>query len=156
MSLIRTIILCTSIPDRAPELTVMLDQKKKERDEEDSKMIQSMIDNQKGLKPLLTEPPVNRWTLRFEKASYEQKFQHHYQQDRRDSNGNNEQRTCASPRVGAFFDLIVSLVFLILISIACFLSFSASITWIVFCVLAAIIEIVTFIPVVSYQINIYS
>ena len=50
------------------------------------------------------------------------------------------QPTFASPRINAFLDMVVSFIFLLLVSICCFLGFPISIPWIVFFVLAFIIE----------------
>lgn len=89
----------------------------------------------------LHKPPINPCTLNFTKNRDEVEFHAHYLSDNVDNTS-----TFASPRVSAFFDMLVSLIFLVLISICCFIGFPIRLPWIILFSVAIFIEFLMLLP----------
>jgi adenylate cyclase 9 len=127
--------------DREETETALLSQIKRTltHEDEDKLLIESMEGN-KEVETYLHRPPINNCTLSFLEARNERQYQNKYLKG--DSSG----KTLAAPRISAFCDMMVSVIFMTLISVACFLGFPIRLPWIIFFAFGMLVEVVFLIP----------
>ena len=126
--------------DTDAALLAQLQAQQRAHEQSDKVLITSMNRDQYAHN-YLHRPPINRCTLTFQNSQDEAEFRNHYLTDRLDSNS-----TFSSPRISAFFDMLVSFLFLALISACCFLGFPIRLPWIVFFSLAIFLEFLMLLP----------
>ena len=110
-------------------------------DQTDMQMVSNMNDS-KEVEEYLHQPPINPCTLNFVNPIYEEAYREHYREAKRDGS-----QTLASPRISASLDMLMSLTFFILVSIACFIAMPVRLPWIVFFTIAMLFEIVMLVPI---------
>ena len=89
----------------------------------------------------LHHPPINHCSLNFIDPAFERQYRSQLSADDQDT-----VRSLARPRFSTFSDLVVSLTFLVMISICCFLGFTLQTPWVVFVFLAFILEFLLLSP----------
>ncbi len=117
--------------------TALLGQLMRAKQHEDAdKLLVETLEGIQDIDAYLHQPPINNCTLSFTEAKNERIYQKRYL---RWESG--IKKTLASPQMSAFCDILVSTIFMTLISIACFLGFPVRLPWIIFFVLAIILEV---------------
>lgn len=109
------------------------------REELDNEIVAGMRKDSQ-VEEYLHNPPVNKWTLNFLKPHVEADYRRRYLRER----AAGEHVTL--PRWSACRDMLVSVVFFLLVALACFLNFPPSAPWLVVFVLAALLQAVVVLP----------
>ena len=115
-------------------------QLKKKRKQSDQQLMVFM-EKDKDVQDYLYRPPINQYTLIFTNSKLEMEYRNRYIQEKQAGI-----TTFAQPKFSAISELITSLIFYSLIAICCFLGFTVSTPWILFCVFGFAVELVMLVP----------
>lgn len=122
--------------------TALMEQIQAQRElrEKTDKQLVACMQEDTEVNEYLYQPPINKFTLNFLSSKYEKYFRQHIR-ERQD-----HVTSFAMPRFSTLCDMIVSIIFLGLITACIFLSFPIRIEWLVFLGLACALELIMIMP----------
>ncbi|XP_013405620.1 adenylate cyclase type 9-like, partial [Lingula anatina] len=116
------------------------------RQQTDKQLIHYIQEDTENNSDYFYKPPINQCTLTFKTAGLEKRYREHYLDD---DNQQLKVKTFASPRFNAFIDMVISFIFLVAISICCFIVFGITMPWVTYFVVAMVFEVVMLIPYIK-------
>ncbi|CAH1777194.1 unnamed protein product [Owenia fusiformis] len=111
------------------------------RDQSDIQLTKCIEENIMGVN-YFYKPPINLFTLNFLRSEEEVEYRDHYLVDVQTV------KTIASPRFSALFDMAISFLVMVIISVCCFMMFHPTPQWIAFFCVGMILEIAVLIPLI--------